>query len=116
MVQQKRLACFPNITSQMPLKLTDNHVSNQLNKLRDALSNLPKQIPSIDGQYYPFASYHPDDEWVESTGSLQGALNHALEVTFGNRSERVSAGHMPVEFDYQGPDLLALVDVFTSHI
>ncbi|KAH7313222.1 ribonuclease H-like domain-containing protein [Rhizoctonia solani] len=100
----------------MTTEFSPETVSSHLDELRDLLSNLPENIPQSEGACYPFLGYKPDPKWVETTGSRQGAPNRVLEHTFGSRHERISTGQSPVKFLYQGPDLLALVDVLQSYL
>ncbi|KAG8689058.1 hypothetical protein FRC11_004218 [Ceratobasidium sp. 423] len=85
-------------------------VADQLAALRDALARLPPKHQST-GSKYPFASFVLDEEWLELTGSAQGSVNHTLEVIFGSRHDG-----QPLKFTSHGPDLLAVVDVLSTHI
>ncbi|KAF8596198.1 hypothetical protein BDV93DRAFT_563556 [Ceratobasidium sp. AG-I] len=91
-------------------------VSDRLKQLRQLLSQLPGFVPISDGSRYPFQNFQVDSEWVETTGSAQGSLNHTLEVVFGSRAARVAAGLTPVAFESCGPDLEAVVDVLSDYI
>lgn len=102
----------PNMSAEPTSEL----LSGRISELRALLSNLPGNVTQSDGAHYPFLTYEPDPESVESSGSRQGALNQLLEHTFGSRHERISTGQTPVEFRYRGPDLLALADVLQSHL
>ncbi|KAG9077841.1 hypothetical protein FRC06_008673, partial [Ceratobasidium sp. 370] len=87
-------------------------VSDKLEWLRQLLSALPpKTHPS--GSTYPFEGFLPDEEWTELTGTVQGSVNHSLEVAFGCRAK---ADGSPIEFISHGADLLAVVDVLATHI
>ncbi|KAG9095830.1 hypothetical protein FRC06_009372, partial [Ceratobasidium sp. 370] len=87
-------------------------VSNKLEWLRQLLSALPpKTHPS--GSTYPFEGFLPDEEWTELTGTVQGSVNHSLEVAFGCQAK---ADGSPIEFISHGTDLLAVVDVLATHI
>ncbi|EUC55183.1 transmembrane protein, putative, partial [Rhizoctonia solani AG-3 Rhs1AP] len=85
-------------------------VADQLQQLRTAFSRLPPKHHSA-GSTYPFENFVIDDEWLELTGSVQGSVNHTLEVAFGSRH---NGG--PIEFKSHGPDLAAVVDVLSAHI
>ncbi|KAG8795014.1 hypothetical protein FRC12_019097 [Ceratobasidium sp. 428] len=84
----------------------------ELEKLRQLLSVLPpKSHPA--GSIYPFEGFLPDEEWTERTGTVQGSVNHSLEVAFGSRAK---AGNSPIEFKSHRRDLVAVVDVLAMHI
>ncbi|KEP46427.1 hypothetical protein V565_199460 [Rhizoctonia solani 123E] len=85
-------------------------VADQLQQLRTAFSRPPPKHHSA-GSTYPFENFVIDDEWLELTGSVQGSVNHTLEVAFGSRH---NGG--PIEFKSHGPDLAAVVDVLSAHI
>ncbi|KAG8680791.1 hypothetical protein FRC11_001993 [Ceratobasidium sp. 423] len=87
-------------------------VSRDLKWLRTALSLLPPKAPTT-GSPYPFEGFISDAEWVENTGSLQGSVNHTLEVAFGSR---VAGDDAPIKLRSHGPDLLAVVDVLATSI
>ncbi|CCO36347.1 hypothetical protein BN14_10481 [Rhizoctonia solani AG-1 IB] len=87
-------------------------VSCDLERLRELCSLLPPKSPD-NGLLYPFNPYIPDEEWIENTGSLQGALNHTLEVAFGSRA---TVDNTPIKLKSHGPDLLAVVDVLAAAI
>ncbi|KDN33392.1 hypothetical protein RSAG8_13519, partial [Rhizoctonia solani AG-8 WAC10335] len=93
----------------MPLPVD---VGRSLERLRTLLSLLPPKAP-VTGSPYPFEGFIPDEDWVEKTGSLQGSVNHTLEVAFGSRA---TAGNAPIELKSHGTDLLAVVDVPATSI
>ncbi|CAE6442050.1 unnamed protein product [Rhizoctonia solani] len=68
----------------------------------------PKDLPP--GFKYPFEGFFVDKEYIKITGSIQGSVNHSLEVAFRSRA------HSPICFKSNGADLLAVVDVLTNHI
>ncbi|KAG9077593.1 hypothetical protein FS749_010512 [Ceratobasidium sp. UAMH 11750] len=87
-------------------------ISKDLERLRELLSALPpKTHPS--GSIYPFEGFLPDEEWTNRTGTIQGSVNHSLEVAFGTRAK---ADGSPIEFTSHGTDLVAVVDVLATHI
>ena len=100
------LAVFTDYNGTM-LLLAD--VSRDLERLRELCLLLPPK----SGPPNPFKPYIPDEGWVENTGSLQGALNHILEVAFGCRA---TIDNVPIELKSHGPDLLAIVDVLAAAI
>lgn len=74
------------------------------------LRNLPTSLsdhPSI----YPFASFTLDPHDTQHYGSIQGALNHRLELIFGSRSD----GRF-IKFRGRGPSLEAIVYIFYKYI
>ncbi|KAG8707640.1 hypothetical protein FRC11_007286 [Ceratobasidium sp. 423] len=85
-------------------------ISDQLKALRDVLERLPPKHQSA-GSTYPFENFTLDEEWLELTGSAQGSVNHTLEVTFGSQHHG-----QPLVFTSHGPDLVAVVDVLSTHI
>lgn len=87
----------------------------QLQELRHLLRHLPNIIPLPDpgNQLYSFDKYIPDEDWIERTGSEQGALNHALEVAFKNRA--VVGDHRIIQFCERGPSLEGVVDVLRRY-
>ncbi|KAG9118543.1 hypothetical protein FRC07_006894 [Ceratobasidium sp. 392] len=99
------------MVNQLPAEYTA-----QLSRLRMLLSGLPKSIPSSEGIYYPFSNFQIDEEWAQETGSLQGAINHALEIAFGSRGSRIASGELPVVFEYRGYDLECVVDVLSTYL
>ncbi|KAB5589446.1 hypothetical protein CTheo_7114 [Ceratobasidium theobromae] len=84
--------------------------AEELQTLRELLLLLPAKCQS-SGFTYPFQNFVLDDEWTELTGSVQGSVNHTLEVAFGSR-----ANGAPIEFRSHGPDLVAVVDILASSI
>ncbi|KAG8704959.1 hypothetical protein FRC09_003230 [Ceratobasidium sp. 395] len=90
--------------------------TSRLTLLRELLVHLPVSIPLSEGTYYPFQNFQIDERWVENTGSPQGAVNHALEVAFGSRAERIQSGGLPVAFEHRGVDLECVVDVLTKYL
>ncbi|KAG8753088.1 hypothetical protein FRC11_007736 [Ceratobasidium sp. 423] len=87
-------------------------VGRDLKRLRTALSLLPPKAPTT-GSPYPFEGFVPDAEWIENTGSLQGSVNHTLEVAFWSRA---AGNDAPIELRSHGSDLLVVVDVLTTSI
>ncbi|EUC57553.1 hypothetical protein RSOL_224930, partial [Rhizoctonia solani AG-3 Rhs1AP] len=87
-------------------------VGRKLEQLRSLISRLPPKAPST-GSFYPFENFILDDDWTELTGSIQGSVNHTLEVAFGCRA---TADGSPLELKSHGPDLMAVVDVLCKHI
>ncbi|KAG9078876.1 hypothetical protein FRC06_008119, partial [Ceratobasidium sp. 370] len=89
-------------------------VSNKLEWLRQLLSLSalpPKTHPS--GSTYTFEGFLPDEEWTKLTGTVQGSVNHSLEVTFQCRAK---ADGSPIEFISHGTNLLAVVNVLATHL
>ncbi|KAG9126653.1 hypothetical protein FRC07_002593 [Ceratobasidium sp. 392] len=80
-------------------------IATELQILRDLLVCLPVK-PHSSGFTYPFETFVVDDEWVERPGTIQGSVNHLLEILFGSRN----SGN-PIEFKTHGPGLVAVVDV-----
>ncbi|KAG9079157.1 hypothetical protein FRC06_007932, partial [Ceratobasidium sp. 370] len=85
-------------------------ITKELSTLRDLLGRLPAKA-TPPGFAYPFPAFAVDEEWLEITGTVQGSVNHSLEVAFGSR-----ASGNPIEFRSHGPDLVAVVDVLSSAI
>jgi hypothetical protein len=92
--------------------LLPRSVADELQKLRDLLELLPPKHQSM-GFVYPFKDFVADAEWIELSGSVQGSVNHTLEVAFGSRA---NANNSPIEFKSHGPDLLGVVDVLATSI
>lgn len=88
--------------------LPSEELEELLNRLRNCLSSLPTNIPQSN-HHYNFSLYAPDPEEAEDFG-VDGALNHALEVTFcpGGRKDGIT-------FLEQGPGLTAVVDVLRKY-
>ncbi|KAG9094907.1 hypothetical protein FS749_011540 [Ceratobasidium sp. UAMH 11750] len=87
-------------------------ISKDHEQLRELLLALPpKTHPS--GSIYPFEGFLPDEEWTNRTGTIQGSVNHSLEVAFGTCAK---ADGSPIEFTGHGTDLVAVVDVRATHI
>ncbi len=78
-----------------------------LSQLRRCLEELPRGLPD---NMYNFQHFEPSEEDVDKYGR-QGALNHALEVTFcpGGRQQG------PFSLAGRGPGLLAVVDVLSKY-
>lgn len=64
------------------------------------------------GVFYPFEAFVIDEEWLENTGSVQGSVNHSLEVAFGSRAD---PSNTPIKLKSYGPDLVAVVNIL-SHL
>ncbi|KAG8738059.1 hypothetical protein FRC12_016926 [Ceratobasidium sp. 428] len=90
--------------------------TSRLTLLRELLTHLPASIPPAEGTYYSFQDFQIGEQWVENTGSPQGAVNHALEVAFGSRAERIQSGSLPVIFEHRGVNLECVVDVLTKYL
>ncbi|CCO37556.1 hypothetical protein BN14_11712 [Rhizoctonia solani AG-1 IB] len=88
------------------------NVSCNLERLCELCSLLPSKSPD-NSLLYPFNLYIPDEEWIENTRSLQGALNHILEVAF---SLWATVDNAPIKLKSHSPDLLAVVDVLAAAI
>ncbi|KAF8600686.1 hypothetical protein BDV93DRAFT_608572 [Ceratobasidium sp. AG-I] len=87
-------------------------VARDLEELRSLLAGL-SSIHQSFGIVYPFEAFTIDDEWLELTGSIQGSVNHSLEVAFGNRAD---PSNTPIKLKSHGPDLVAVVDVLSHSI
>ncbi|KAG8726752.1 hypothetical protein FRC11_014558, partial [Ceratobasidium sp. 423] len=85
-------------------------ISDQLKALRDILECLPPKHQSTSSTC-PFENFTLDEEWLKLTRSAQGSVNHTLEVTFGSRHHG-----QPLVLTSHGPDLVAVVDVLSTHI
>jgi hypothetical protein len=89
-----------------------NHLHQAiLDKLLHHLRHLPKSI-SAEPDYYSnvFTAYAPDVEWIELTGTQQGAVNHDLEVIFGD------CAHGHIQFKSRRESLEAVVSVLVTFI
>jgi hypothetical protein len=53
---------------------------------------------------YHFQDFAPDPDWIETIGTVEGAINRELEVRLGTRANG------PIEFVERGPSVEALVD------
>ncbi|KAF8596323.1 hypothetical protein BDV93DRAFT_563461 [Ceratobasidium sp. AG-I] len=87
-------------------------VATDLRYLRVLLSQLP-DASHPTGDVYPFPGFVLDDDWVDITGSVQGSVNHSLEVAFGSRA---TAAGEPIRFKSHGSDLIAVVGVLSNYI
>jgi hypothetical protein len=67
---------YPFATMTLPLD-----IAWDLEELCGLLSQLPP-INQSTGFVYPFEGFLIDEEWHELTGSVQGSVNHSLEVAF----------------------------------
>ncbi|KAG8741218.1 hypothetical protein FRC11_014929 [Ceratobasidium sp. 423] len=85
-------------------------ISNWLKALCDVLECLPPKHQSASSTY-PFENFTLDEKWLKLTRLAQGSVNHTLEVTF-------SSWHhgQPLVFTSHGPDLVAIVNVLSTHI
>ncbi|KAG8682509.1 hypothetical protein FRC11_014776 [Ceratobasidium sp. 423] len=91
---------------------TTADIEHELEQLRRFLLRLPPK-DSPPGFTYPFEGFIIYEEYVELTGSIQGSVNHSLEVAFGSRA---NADGSPIRFKSHGPDLVAVVDVLADTI
>ena len=104
------------LPSKMLGEVSPLSVPGRLKQLRQMLSRLHNFIPDSGGSHYPFRDFQIDSDWVETTGSVEGSINHTLEIVFGSRAERVAAGLSPVLFKFSGSDLEAVVDVLSYYV
>lgn len=82
-------------------------------RLLDLLRHLRTLPPSLSDHpnIYPFTSFVLDPYDAEHYGSIQGALNHRLELVFGSRN-----GDRLIEFKGRGSSLEAIVYIFYKYI
>ena len=59
---------------------------------------------------YHSKDWVPDPEEVETYGTSEAALNHALEVAFAPDGQKDETVPYPFKFEEQGPGLVAVVD------
>lgn len=85
-------------------------ITESLEALRVSLLRLPP-TDQPSGPSYPFEGFIVDPDYLELTGSVQGSINHTLEVAFGSRADG-----KPIRFRHHGPDLVAVVDVLAEGI
>jgi len=80
--------------------------SEKLAYLRLLLHNLPDSVPfrNASSTVYNFSASEDD---VADLGDENSAVNHALEISFGDRSK--TKGIVPIK--EKGPGIIAVVDV-----
>lgn len=88
-------------------------VSQRLLGLQHILQNLPSSLPEPDIYHsrFQFVDYVPDPEDVDMVGTPEGAINRALEITFG--WEARLKGLLPIE--ERGRGICSLVDVLRAY-
>lgn len=84
-------------------------LANELADLARLLSHLPKTIP--DGTKHNFQNYISDLEWLDKIGCENGALNRALEISFGSRKN----GGL-INFQTRGPALEAVATTLCTFL
>ncbi|KAG9094211.1 hypothetical protein FRC07_011341 [Ceratobasidium sp. 392] len=89
---------------------TKASVDARLLNLLQHLQNLPASL-SDHLTIYPFPNLTFEPHEIDHYGSVQGALNHRLELEFGSRS----SGRL-IEFRGRGSSLEAIVDTFYKFI
>lgn len=91
-----------------PGRMSTSSVSERLQELRHILEHLPTSLPEspASSQFQAFVAFAVDPDDVEWIGSVDGAVNRALEVAFG--AEARSKGVLPIE--ERGPAICGLVD------
>src|SRR5260370_42549563 len=97
---------------------TQLSIQNDITQLQGLLKKLSTVVPpgkDSGTPSYPFLSYAPDPEWVETTGSETGALNHDLEIIFppSNRLPTQDTTHL-ILFWESGPTLEAVADILET--
>jgi hypothetical protein len=86
------------------------HRNIKLKQLALYLRGLPPSLPILESfSHYNFWDFSPDVDWIERTGTVEGAVNRELEVRLGTRA------HGPIEFVERGPAVEALVDVLDHY-
>ena len=86
----------------------------QLSKLHLFLEKLPASLPTVDTISQPpskfdFEKFELDQDWVEMTGSVVGAINHELKIRLGCHDRG------PIHFREHGPPVVALVSVLDRY-
>ncbi|KAI8992852.1 hypothetical protein BD414DRAFT_521402, partial [Trametes punicea] len=82
-------------------------ITQELQNLRFVLEHLPESLPEpVDSRFRCLVGYSADPEDVEDIGSVPGAVNRALEITFG--WEARSKGSLPIT--ERGVAICGLVD------
>ena len=94
---------------------TQLSIQNDITWLWGLLKRLSTVVPpgkDSGTPSYPFLSYAPDPEWVETTGSEAGALNHDLEIIFppSDCLPTQDTTHL-ILFQESGPTLEAMADI-----
>jgi hypothetical protein len=105
-------ASFAKVVRHKPITIrTEPTMSENIPRLRAYLTNLPESsgIPYPESSSYNFATFEPDQDWVEDVG-LEGAVNRELEVRLGSRA---NGG---LTFRERGPGLTAVVDVLEKYL
>ncbi|KAG9092594.1 hypothetical protein FRC07_011620, partial [Ceratobasidium sp. 392] len=90
--------------------MSDSSYDPRLLELLELLQKLPHHL-SDHSNIYPFPDFILEPSDVEFYGSLQGALNHHLEIIFGSRHDG-----QPIWFKGRGASLEAVLDVLHRHI
>ena len=86
-----------------------------LKRHQTALTHLPSNIPRQAVKYH-FKDWAPDPEEVETYGTSEAALNHALEVAFAPGGRKDATAPYPFKFEEQGPGLVAVVDALRMEL
>jgi hypothetical protein len=94
-----------------PLPTMDHeHRNSKLKRLDLYLRGLPSSLAIAESiSRYNFTEFALDPDWVEAIGSVEGAVNHELEVRLGTRANG------PIEFVERGPQVEALVGVLDHY-
>ena len=80
--------------------------------MRGLLAGL-SSVHQSSSVFYPFEAFVINEEWLENTGSVQGSVNHSLEVAFGSRA---GPSNTPIKLKSYGPDLVAVVNALSNSI
>jgi len=89
--------------------LSSSEVQLQLYKLWHHLECLPESLPSSG--FHFFQSFVPNPENVEDFGSVEAAVNHALEISLCPRGRQSG----PIILKEHGPGILAIVEVLDKY-
>ena len=84
-------------------------VTGSLQELQQILENLPTSLPepaATDSRFGHFIGFVPDPDDVEDIGTVEGAVNRALEVAFG--ADARSKGILSI--NERGPGICGLID------
>jgi len=89
--------------------LSSSEVHLQLYKLQCHLECLPESLPSSG--FHFFQTFVPDPEKVGDFGSVEAAINHALEISLCPGGQQSG----PIILKEHGPGILAIVEVLDNY-
>src|SRR5882672_6462300 len=91
--------------------MTSEDRNNKLLQLAIYLNGLPDSLPIKDPphSHYNFQIFELEAEWIDTIGSIEGAVNRELECRLGSQANG------PIEFTERGLPVEALAAVLNNY-